>query len=175
MIFYAQRWIIEGSSTWILLRKGLCCLILIISFFSLSFSLEEIRKTIWSNSDDKSLDIDGYSSKFLKAGCPIIVDDVIDAIQQFFVNGKMLRAWNTTAINHIPKVLNPDSPSDYRSIACFYTLYKCVTKLICSKLKMVLGTLINTSLGLLLKAEISFIISSSVRISWNTMEGRTVP
>ena len=71
----------------------------------------------------------------------------MEAVQQFFRNRKLLQAWNTTAVHLIPKVPNLNSLDDYRPIACCHTLYKCITQLICSRLKLVLGHIISPSQG----------------------------
>ena len=110
---------------------------------SLVFLPKEIKNALWSIPDTKSPGLDGYNSRFYKASWAIIGNDVVEAIQQFFRNGKLLQAWNTTAVHLIPKVPNPDNPGDYRPIACYHTLYKCITKLICSSLKLVLGHIIS--------------------------------
>ncbi|XP_057550391.1 uncharacterized protein LOC130828425 [Amaranthus tricolor] len=77
---------------------------------SLSFSVEEIKNALWSIPDTKSLGLDGYNSKFYKASWSIIGDDVVEAVQRFFRNGKLLQAWNTTVVHLISKVPNPNNP-----------------------------------------------------------------
>ena len=74
-------------------------------------------------------------------------DDIIKAISQFFENGKMLKSWNNTTITLIPKVPNPLHPGDFRPISCCHVLYNCISKLICSKLKLVLDFLIDQAQG----------------------------
>ena len=93
---------------------------------SLLCSVEEIKNGLWSIPDTKSPGLDGYNSKFYKASQSIIGADVVDAIQQFFRNGKFLQVQNTTVVHLIPKVSNPNNPDDYRPIACCHTLYKCI-------------------------------------------------
>ena len=110
---------------------------------SLIFSSEEIKNA----PDTKNPRLDGYNSKFYKAFQAIIGTDVVEAIQQFFRSGKLLQAWNTTAVHLIPKTHNPNNSGDYRPIACCHTLYKCITKLICSRLKLVLAYIISPSQG----------------------------
>ena len=114
---------------------------------SLCFSAEGITNPLWSIPDTKSPALDGYNSKFYKAFWSVIGDDVVEVVQQFFRYGKHLQAWNTTAVHLIPKVPNPNNSGDYRPISCCHTLYKCITKLICSRLKLVLGHIISPSQG----------------------------
>ncbi|XP_057526250.1 uncharacterized protein LOC130805490 [Amaranthus tricolor] len=59
----------------------------------------------------------------------------------------MLKSWNNTTITLIPKVPNPLHPGDFRPISCCHVLYNCISKLICSKLKLVLDFLIDQAQG----------------------------
>ena len=81
--------------------------------------------------------LDSFNSKFYKATWEVLGDDIIKAVNQFFENDKMLKSWNITAITLIPKVHNPLYPGDLRPISCCHVLYKCISKLIFSKLKLV--------------------------------------
>lgn len=110
-------------------------------------SPEEIKNAIWSIPDDKAPGFDGYNSKFFKSAWSIVGEDVIAAIQDFFATGKLLKSWNITSVTLIPKVACPAHPGDYRPISCCHVLYKCISKLICSSLKTVLGFLINQAQG----------------------------
>ena len=102
---------------------------------------------MWSIPDSKDPGLDGYNSKFYKAAWPVVGNDVVSAIQQFFVIGKLLKVCNTTAITLVPKVPSATVPGDFRPIACVHTLYKCIFKLICSRLSMVLNNLISPNQG----------------------------
>ncbi|XP_057540709.1 uncharacterized protein LOC130818561 [Amaranthus tricolor] len=72
---------------------------------------------------------------------------MVSAVQQFLSNGKLLRSWNATTITLVPKVSCPSNPGDFRPISCCHTLYKCISKLICSGLKRVLGGIICQTQG----------------------------
>ena len=117
------------------------------SLLSLSSSTEEIKNATKSIPNNKSLGLDGYNSKFYKASWYVIGEDVVEAIQQFFRYGKLLQELNVTAIHLILKVPNPKDPSDYRPISCCHILYKCITKLLCSTLRLVLNSDIVPSQG----------------------------
>lgn len=70
---------------------------------------------------------DGYKSSFYKLAWEEIGEDIIEAVQQFFENGKLLKELNCTTLTLIPKVDSPTSVMDFRPIACCNVLYKCIT------------------------------------------------
>ena len=122
---------------------------------NLTFSNEEIKNALWSILDEKALGLDGFNTKFYKASWNVVGNDVIKAINQFFRNGKMLKSWNTTTITLIPKIPCPLHPKDYNPISCCHVLYKCISKLICSRLKLVLGDLID-------QAQVAFVAGRNI-------------
>lgn len=92
---------------------------------------------------DKAPGPDGYSSQFFKDNWEIMKDDVIDAITNFFSSGKLLKQVNTTTITLIPKCNRPKKFTDFRPIAYCNTIYKCVSKILCNRLKAVLPHIID--------------------------------
>lgn len=57
----------------------------------------------------------------------------------------MLKESNATAIALIPKVPNPSFMSDFRPISCCNTIYKCISKIIASRLRLALPDIISKS------------------------------
>ncbi|KAL2895905.1 hypothetical protein RDABS01_000903 [Bienertia sinuspersici] len=107
------------------------------------FTKEDVKEMIFSIPNDKAPGPDGYSSKFFKKAWPIIGEEITEAILQFFDNGKLLKQLNATTLTLIPKVTHPRYVTDYRPIACCNILYKCITKMISSRLKLILPDIIN--------------------------------
>ena len=114
---------------------------------TLSFTKEEVKGAMWSIPEDKAPGLDNFNSKFYKASWEIVGDNIVSAINQFFHSGKMYRSWNTTTTTLIPKIKCPSHLGDFRLISCCHILYKCISKLICSKLKFILGSLIDQAQG----------------------------
>ncbi|MDV3201137.1 MAG: hypothetical protein Q8877_02995 [Sweet potato little leaf phytoplasma] len=105
---------------------------------------EEIRQTFMSMLSDKSPGTDGYGAGFYKKAWPIIKDDCVAALQEFFRSRKLLREVNCTNIVLIPKSDCPNDVSDYRPIALCNYIYKCLTKILCNRLQEVLPMLIRS-------------------------------
>ncbi|KAL2922690.1 hypothetical protein RDABS01_014181 [Bienertia sinuspersici] len=106
------------------------------------FTNEEIKRALFSIPGSKAPGPDGFNSTFYKESWQVIGDDVCNAVKDFFHHGKMLKQINCTKQALIPKIQSPRSVSEFRPIACCNTLYKLITKLICSRLKPILPHLI---------------------------------
>ncbi|GJR67563.1 hypothetical protein Tco_0013628 [Tanacetum coccineum] len=65
----------------------------------------------------------------------IMSSDVTKAVQEFFINGKLLKELNHTIIALIPKVSSPSRINDYRPISCCNVLFKCISKIIANHIK----------------------------------------
>ncbi|KAJ8434588.1 LOW QUALITY PROTEIN: hypothetical protein Cgig2_014539 [Carnegiea gigantea] len=58
--------------------------------------------------------------------------------KDFFIHDKLLGQVNATTLAMVPKVFNPMKPSDLRLIACFDSIYKCITKVLSERMELVL-------------------------------------
>ncbi|XP_062114237.1 uncharacterized protein LOC133825290 [Humulus lupulus] len=115
------------------------------------FSKKEIRDTLFGIPITKSPGPDGFGSCFFKAIRHDIGDEVCTAITQCFETGCFPSELHETTLSLIPKVANPSRAVDYRPIACCSTLYKCMAKLICKRLALVLPDLIQPNQGAFVK------------------------
>ncbi|KAK4384423.1 hypothetical protein Sango_3062400 [Sesamum angolense] len=68
-----------------------------------SVSREEIKDAFFDIAEDKAPGPDGYSSGFYKAAWPVIGEEMIKAILEFFTTGRLLKQVNTTILALIPK------------------------------------------------------------------------
>ena len=55
----------------------------------------------------------------------------------------MLKEWNNTAITLVPKIECPNTIRDFRPISCCNVSYKCITKILATRMQLVLPALIN--------------------------------
>ncbi|GJU50690.1 putative RNA-directed DNA polymerase [Tanacetum coccineum] len=98
---------------------------------------------MFSMSNDKSPGPDGFTAAFFKETWDIVASDVVKAVQEFFVNGNLLKELNHTIIALIPKVISPTRINDYRPISCCNVLFKCISKIISNRIKGSLNALIS--------------------------------
>nr|GFB58325.1 RNA-directed DNA polymerase, eukaryota, reverse transcriptase zinc-binding domain protein [Tanacetum cinerariifolium] len=106
-------------------------------------SNEEIKLALFDIDGNKAPGPDGFSSQFFKDSWSVVGDDVCKVVRDFFSNGKLLKEINATVISLVPKVAAPPKVSDYRPIACCNVVYKIISKVICNRLKGVLGFLVD--------------------------------
>ncbi|XP_062080401.1 uncharacterized protein LOC133785161 [Humulus lupulus] len=112
------------------------------------FSHKEIRDALFSIPITKSPGHDGFGSGFFKALWQDIGGEVCTAVGHCFETEIFLSELHVTTLSLVPKVANPSRAVDYRPIACCSTLYKCISKLLCSRWIMV--CLKNTTYPLLM-------------------------
>ncbi|XP_062103920.1 uncharacterized protein LOC133815046 [Humulus lupulus] len=111
------------------------------------FSRKEIRDALFGISITKSPGPDGFGSGFFKVVWQDIGDEVCSAISQCFDTGCFPSELHETSLSLVPKVANPSRAIDYRPIACCSTLYKCIAKLLCSRMALVLPEIIQPNQG----------------------------
>ncbi|KAL2938255.1 LINE-1 retrotransposable element ORF2 protein [Bienertia sinuspersici] len=117
------------------------------SMLDCTFSDKEIKQAIFSIPSNKAPGLDGYNSCFFKEAWSVVGQDVIRAVREFFASGKLLKEVSVTTLTMVPKVQTPNNVGDYRPIACCSTIYKCISKLLCSKLRAILPDIISPNQG----------------------------
>jgi hypothetical protein len=115
---------------------------------------DEIRETLFHVKANKAPGLNGFSADFFKATWPIVGKDVVAAIQGFFlyfififififISSLLLKEVNATILTLVSKKINPSTIGDFRPIACYNVIYKCVTKIIANRMLPLLGGLVS--------------------------------
>ncbi|GKU89578.1 hypothetical protein SLEP1_g3702 [Rubroshorea leprosula] len=104
-----------------------------------TFSEQDVETATRSIPPGKSPGPDGITAGFYKSTWPIIKDDVVMTVLNFFESGKILSQINATNIALVPKVSSPNSVGDYRPISCCNVVYKMISKILTLRLTEVLG------------------------------------
>ena len=91
--------------------------------------------------ENKAPGPDGYGIAFYKSAWPVIGEEVILAVEEFFKNGKLLGMVNSTAITLVPKKQCPVSPFDFRPISYCNCIYKFISKILVIGLNQLWGVL----------------------------------
>ncbi|KAK3221908.1 hypothetical protein Dsin_008933 [Dipteronia sinensis] len=106
---------------------------------------DEIREVCFSLHPNKAPGPDGFNAHFFKITWDIVGEDFINAIQEFFRSGLLLKELNATILALVPKVPNPSKMKDFRPISCCNTLYKIIAKIIANRIKPCLPDIISPS------------------------------
>ncbi|GJR02333.1 RNA-directed DNA polymerase, eukaryota [Tanacetum coccineum] len=106
-------------------------------------SNDEIRAAVWGCGVDKSPGPDGFTFDFFRKFWTVIGPDFCIAVKWFFDHGNFATGCNSSFVTLIPKVVDPKLVSDYHPISLIGSLYKVVTKILASRLSLVISDLIS--------------------------------
>ncbi|KAK0571729.1 hypothetical protein LWI29_020657 [Acer saccharum] len=106
---------------------------------------DEIHEVCFSLHPNKAPGPNGFNAHFFKKTWDIVGEDVINAIQEFFRSGHLLKELNATILALVPKVPKPSKMKDFRPISCCNTLYKIIAKIIANRIKPCLPDIISPS------------------------------
>ncbi|XP_074301046.1 uncharacterized protein LOC141632394 [Silene latifolia] len=115
------------------------------SFFHAIVTDDEIKQAMFSIPGTKAPGPDGYSSQFFKDSWAIVGKDICASVRNMISTGNILKEANNTILTLLPKVDVPDTVTQFRPIACCNTVYKCMAKVVCSRLSSILPDIIHPS------------------------------
>ncbi|XP_038719958.1 uncharacterized protein LOC120012588 [Tripterygium wilfordii] len=101
-------------------------------------NMEEVCLAVQQIDQIKAPGPDGFSSGFYKQHWDVVGLDVLGAVDNFLKSGVMPPEVNLTHIALIPKVLHPESVTEFRPISLCNVLYKIISKVLANRLKKVL-------------------------------------
>nr|GEX21456.1 transposon TX1 uncharacterized [Tanacetum cinerariifolium] len=107
-----------------------------------SISNDEIRTAVWGCGVDKSPGPNGFTFEFFRKYWAVVGPDFSIAVEWFFKHGYFAIGCNSSFVALISKVLDPKVVSDYRPISLIGSLYIFVTKILATRLSLVILDLI---------------------------------
>jgi hypothetical protein len=120
----------------------------------LPFSEEEIKVAILTTPKEQAPGPDGYIGLFFSECWEIIKQDIMAAIDQFYlINQQGMHYLNQAYVMLIPKKENPLRISDYRAISLTHSFAKLVSKLLATRLSPHLDLLISANQTTFIKKE----------------------
>eukprot|EP00253_Pinus_taeda_P004529 PITA_04529 len=108
---------------------------------------EEVREAIWSLHPDKAPRPDGFPISFYREYWTMIKKDLLKMIRWVMKKGKMGGFTNSTYVALIPKENRPSSFSRFRPIPLCNSAYKIISKILASRLKPHLPSMISENQG----------------------------
>eukprot|EP00253_Pinus_taeda_P029738 PITA_29738 len=108
---------------------------------------EEIKGAIWSLHPDKAPEPDGFPICFYREFWTLIKKDLTKMIRWVQRKGKLGGYTNSTFLSLIPKENWPSSFSRFRPISFCNSSYKILTKILATRLKPLLPSLISENQG----------------------------
>ncbi|CAL1413920.1 unnamed protein product [Linum trigynum] len=115
---------------------------------------EEVRATMFGFNGDKALGLDGYPTCFFQTAWSIVGAEVTSAILYCFQVSNIPVSVNSTLLALIPKVHSPEEMKFFRPIACCNILYKCIAKILATRLSAVMPCVISESQTAFVKGRI---------------------
>lgn len=85
----------------------------------------------------------GFSVEFYKSAWSIVGSDLIEAVQEFFRNGRLLKNLNSTSLALLPKTPEACKLKYFRPISLCNLVYKLISKILANMLKPLLQQCIS--------------------------------
>jgi len=98
---------------------------------------------VFSLNGDGAPGPDGFGGHFYQTFWDIVGDDVVNSVQEFFLNGMLPSNINSNMIVLILKIQGAKSMGDYRPIALANFQFKFVTKIVADRLASITSRIIS--------------------------------
>jgi hypothetical protein len=110
-------------------------------------SIEEVEYIVKNMAQGKSPGPDGFTIDFFQVGWPIIGNDIWEVVEESCCSRSILQAFNATFITLIPNIKGANTVDKFHPISLCNVIYKIISKLIATRLKLVLPLIISQEKG----------------------------
>ena len=101
-------------------------------------------------------------ANFFKDTWDICGKDIVEAVQDFFASGRLLKV-NTTNIRLVPRKPAPNTVKDFHPIYCSNVLYKATSKVLRNRWRVILASLVDHDQAAFMRVETFCKMSSYVK------------
>lgn len=113
------------------------------SILEILFSDQEIKYIVWGFEVSKSPDPDRYNFFFIRKCWDFMKSGIIKFVKYFHRNLKLNKSMTSSFLALIPKNPNPQGIEDFRTICLVGCLKKTISKILASRIKRVISSLIT--------------------------------
>lgn len=110
-------------------------------------SKEEVRQAVFGIKGGSTPGADGMTAYFFQSYWEVVGNKVTFEVQIFSDSGSFPPELNFTQLSILPKKPNPTNMMDLRPISLCSVMYKIISKLLCSRLKILLSNIVSDTQG----------------------------
>ncbi|XP_026435794.1 uncharacterized protein LOC113333583 [Papaver somniferum] len=112
-------------------------------FFTRISTVDDVFQIVKDMASWCSPGLHGFQAGFYHVNWDIVGNDIVQAVQSFFISGYMPREFNKTYLSLIPKTDKANYPTDVRPIGLCNTIYKIISKILANRIKPYLKKIIS--------------------------------
>ena len=109
------------------------------------FDRDEVFQVLKDLQGDKAPGPDGFSMAFFYKCWKVVGDNIMDFFEEFHIYCKFEKSLNATFIALIPKKKDALNIRDFRPISLVGSMYKLLSKVLASKIRLIMESLISSS------------------------------
>ncbi|CAL5351826.1 unnamed protein product [Camellia sinensis] len=109
------------------------------------FTESEVWSALKACDGNKAPGPDGFNLLAIRKCWKFMKGDIMLFFKEFFANGKLATGLISSIIALIPKTENPNSLNDFRPISLIGSMYKILAKVLSSRLKLIIPSIISPS------------------------------
>src|SRR5215510_10123054 len=106
---------------------------------------EELKTAVFAGKRAKAPGIDGISHDFYCLAWTIIKEDLLEVMNEMYIEGAMLPSQTKGVVVYVPKTSDPETVTDYRALTLLNADAKLMARIIASRMKPLLKDVLHPS------------------------------